>query len=247
MVDERWAMYDGFSDTDKHYVKWVRITKEFLKLAFAGGCHEVSCPCSRCENRRMLSEYEMSIHLAKKEFMSNYLLWHQHGEVQLTVTDESNGNDDVDRMDDMVADIARGYDLESEDPPLEVQNFYRLLATSEEKVHDGTNVTVLQAVTYLMAFISKYNFLNQCYNNIVRLIINLIPVKHNLPKDLNQSNKIVSDFGMNYEKIDTCEKNCMSFWKEHKDDTECMHYGRSRYIKVVNKDGASVTTKVAVK
>jgi hypothetical protein len=72
MVDERWAMYDGFSDTDKHYVKWVRITKEFLKLAFAGGCHEASCPCSRCENRRMLSEYEMSIHLAKKEFMSNY-------------------------------------------------------------------------------------------------------------------------------------------------------------------------------
>jgi hypothetical protein len=46
-------------------------------------------------------------------------------------------------MDDMVADIGKGYDLESEDPPQEVQNFYRLLAASEEKVHDGTNVTVL--------------------------------------------------------------------------------------------------------
>jgi hypothetical protein len=40
---------------------------------------------------------------------------------------------------------------------------------------------------------------------------------------------------------------CMLFWKEHKDDTECMHYGRSIYVKVVNKDGASVTIKVAVK
>jgi hypothetical protein len=39
----------------------------------------------------------------------------------------------------------------------------------------------------------------------------------------------------------------MSFWKENKDDTECMHCGRSRYMKVVNKDGASVTTKVAMK
>jgi hypothetical protein len=37
----------------------------------------------------------------------------------------------------------------------------------------------------------------------------------------------------------------MLFWKEYKDDTECMHYGRSRYVKVVNKDIASVTTKVA--
>jgi hypothetical protein len=34
---------------------------------------------------------------------------------------------------------------------------------------------------------------------------------------------------------------------EHKDDTECMHYGRSRYVKVVNEDGAFITTKVAVK
>jgi hypothetical protein len=39
----------------------------------------------------------------------------------------------------------------------------------------------------------------------------------------------------------------MLFCKEHKDDTECMHCGRSRYVKVVNEDGASVTTKVAVK
>jgi hypothetical protein len=46
-------------------------------------------------------------------------------------------------MDDMVADIGRGYDLESEDSPLEVQNFYKLLAASEEKVHDGTDITVL--------------------------------------------------------------------------------------------------------
>jgi hypothetical protein len=37
----------------------------------------------------------MSAHLAKKEFMSNYLLWHQLGEVQPTVADESNKNDDV--------------------------------------------------------------------------------------------------------------------------------------------------------
>jgi hypothetical protein len=46
-------------------------------------------------------------------------------------------------MDNMVADIGRRYDLKCEDPPPEEQNFYRLLATLEEKVHDGTNVTIL--------------------------------------------------------------------------------------------------------
>jgi hypothetical protein len=177
-------MYDGFSDTGKHSPEWVWITKEFLKLAFTGGHREASCLCIRCENRRMLSKYEMFAHLAKKEFMLNYLLWHQHGEVQLAIADESDENDDIDWMDDMVADIGRGYDLEYEDPPLEVQNFYRLLAASEEKVHNGTNMTVLQAVTHLMGFKSKYSFSNQCHNDIVKLIIDLIPTKHNMPKDL---------------------------------------------------------------
>jgi hypothetical protein len=31
------------------------------------------------------------------------------------------------------------------------------------------------------------------------------------------------------------------------DDTKCMYYGRSRYVKVINEDVASVTIKVAVK
>jgi hypothetical protein len=40
--------------------------------------------------------------------------------VQHAVADESDENDDVDQMDDMVADVETGYDLESEDPPPEV-------------------------------------------------------------------------------------------------------------------------------
>jgi hypothetical protein len=75
--------------------------------------------------------------------MLNYLLWHKHGEVQPTVADESDENNAVDRMDDMVAVIGRGYDMESEQPPPRVPNLYRLLAASKENVHDGTDVTML--------------------------------------------------------------------------------------------------------
>jgi hypothetical protein len=143
MANNRRAMNVGFSDTGKHPAEWVQITKEFLELAFASGRCEASCPCGRCENRRMLSEYEMSTHLAMKGFMSNNLLFHRHGEVWPAVADEWDGNDDIDQMDDMVADIRRGYNLAFEDPLPEVKNFYRLLAASEEKVHDGTDMTVL--------------------------------------------------------------------------------------------------------
>jgi hypothetical protein len=36
--------------------------------------------------------------------MLNYLVWHQHGELQPPITDESDGNDNDDRMDDMITD-----------------------------------------------------------------------------------------------------------------------------------------------
>jgi hypothetical protein len=81
----------------------------------------------------------------------------------------------------------------------------------------------------------------------MKLIIDLILANYNMTKDLGQLKKIVVGLGMNYEKIDVCKRNCLLFWKEHKDDTECVHCGRSRYVKVVNEDGASVTTKVVVK
>jgi hypothetical protein len=103
-------------------------------------------------------------------------------------------------------------------------------------VHVGTNVIILQAVTCLMAMKSKYNFLNQCYIDIVKLIIDLIPAKHNMWKYLFQSKMIVVGLGINFEKIDVCEKNCILLWKEHKDDTECMHCGRFRYVKVIHED-----------
>jgi hypothetical protein len=92
-----------------------------------------------------------------------------------------------------------------------VQNFYKFLATLDEKVHDDTELTILQAVTRLMGMKSKYNFSNECYNDIMKLIIDLIPAKHNILKDLYQSKKIVAYLGMNYKKIDVCKRNCILF------------------------------------
>jgi hypothetical protein len=54
-------------------------------------------------------------------------------------------------MDEMVANIGREYDVGSgeQGQPPEVNNFYGLLAAADEKVHYGTDVTVLQEVTRL--------------------------------------------------------------------------------------------------
>jgi hypothetical protein len=89
-------MYDKFSDKGAHFIKWFEIANFFLKLAFAGDHHEKKFLCNRYRNRGMLSEYEMSGHIAKHEFMPNYLVWHQNREVQPPTIAESDRSDDED-------------------------------------------------------------------------------------------------------------------------------------------------------
>jgi hypothetical protein len=64
-----------------------------------------------------------------------------------------------------------------------------------------------------MGFKSKYYFSNQFYNDIVKLIIDIIPVKHYMPKDIYQFKKIVTGLRMNYEKIDAYKKIACCFGK----------------------------------
>jgi hypothetical protein len=89
-----------------------------------------------------------------------------------------------------------------------IDSFEQSGDTTEIGVHSlvHLNLTMLQAVMHLMTMKLKYNFSNQCYNDIVKLIIDLISMKHNMPKDLYQSKKIVASLGMNFEKINVCKK-----------------------------------------
>jgi hypothetical protein len=112
MVDDRRAMYDGFSKKSGHLAEWVRIVKEFLNKAFADGCRVAKCPCTICWNYRFLTRDKVQIHLYQEGFMPNYLAWHDHGEAdELPI--ESDGNEDNDRMDEMVVDISREYEIGS--------------------------------------------------------------------------------------------------------------------------------------
>jgi hypothetical protein len=52
---------------------------------------------------------------------------------------------------------------------------------------------------------------------------------------------------MKYEKIDVCKGNCIIFYKEHKNETKCLKYGKPRFVEVVNEDSEKVTTKITHK
>jgi hypothetical protein len=99
-----------------------------------------------------------------------------------------------------------------EDPPtLEVQKFFELLKTSEEAVHEHKIMFLLSFVTQLIAIKSKFAFSSNCYKELLKLFSDVLPANHKVPRDMYQSKKLLSVLGMDYEKIDVCQDNCILF------------------------------------
>ncbi|WVZ94448.1 hypothetical protein U9M48_040337 [Paspalum notatum var. saurae] len=90
---------------------------------------------------------------------------------------------------------------------------------------------------------SKYFFSNQCFNDLVQLIGDVLPQPHKLPNDMYQCKRLTKSLSMGYEKIDMCTNNCMLFWDDHKDEKKCLNYGKGRYVEVVNENGEKVYVK----
>jgi hypothetical protein len=100
----------------------------------------------------------------------------------------------------------------TEDPPTaEVEVFFKFLKASEESLHEHTEVTLLTFIIRLMAIKFKYFFSNNCYNDLVKLISDILLKPHKVTKDMYQSKKMMSPLGLKYEKIDVCPDNYMLF------------------------------------
>jgi hypothetical protein len=138
-------------------------------------------------------------------------------------------------MDEMLEDI--GIELPEDPPTTEVEAFFNLLKASKQPLHEHTEVTLLAFITRLMAIKSKYFFSNNCFNDLMKLISDILPKPHKVPKDMYQSKKLMSALGMSYEKIDVCPNSCMLFWKEHANEKKCLECGALRFIEVVTEDG----------
>jgi hypothetical protein len=66
-----------------------------------------------------------------------------------------------------------------------------------------------------MAIKSKYFFSNNCYNEFLKLLGDVLPKLDKLSKDMYHSKTIIKCLAMDYEKIDVCKNNCILFMKEH--------------------------------
>jgi hypothetical protein len=227
-------------------VEWMDKATTSLDRAFLQ-TQIVWCASSLCHNPRCLEDKRtIAIHLCKNGYMLGYEVWTFYSESGTRVVAKDKHDCDVgevDRMDEMLEAIQAEV---TEDPPTtKVEAFIKLLKASKELLHEHTEVTLLAFITLLMAIKSKYFFSNNCYNDLMKLISDILPKPHKVLKDMYQSKKMMSALDLKYEKIYVCLDNDMLFWIEHAN--KCLECGQSRFIKVVAQNGEKVTTEVAQK
>jgi hypothetical protein len=150
--------------------------------------------------------------LCKNDSMPDYEVWIIHDESGTGVIAEDEHDcdvGDVDRMDKMLEAIQAEV---IEDPPTaEVEAFFKLLKASKELLQEHIEVTLLAFITQLMAIKSKYFFSNNCYNDLIKLISDILLKPHKVPKNMYQSKKIMFALSLKYEKINVYPDNCMLF------------------------------------
>jgi hypothetical protein len=254
MVDQgRGWMYGGWKKSGAHTMEWMNKTHEFIGRAFSGPPDEgLKSPCSRYRNTLRHDKRTLTLYLCKFGFMPSYEVWTHHGKTihqrTASVAEEEEDRSGGDRMDEMLDAIRSELKTNHEDPATpEVQKFFNMLRASEESLHEHMIVSVLTFVTCITSIKSKFAFSNKCYKELLSLISDVLSSNHKMPKDMYESKKLLSAFGMEYEKIDVCKHNCMIFYKEHKDEIKCLKYGKSRFVEVINEDGEKVMMKITHK
>jgi hypothetical protein len=94
---------------------------------------------------------------------------------------------------------------------VEVEAFFKFLKASEEPLHEHIEVTLLAFITRLVTIKSKYFFSNNYYNDLLKLMSDILLKPHKRPKDMYQSKNMMSALSLKYEKIDVYPDNCMLF------------------------------------
>jgi len=77
---------------------------------------------------------------------------------------------------------------------------------------------------------------NRALEGVLNLFSRFLPKGHCVPNTMEKVQRVVQNLGLDFVKIDTCEKDCVLFWKENANLDTCPKCSQSRWK--MTDDGA---------
>ncbi|XP_016468630.1 uncharacterized protein LOC107791134 [Nicotiana tabacum] len=246
LVPSRKGVTTEFLEGMEGFVEFALMQHDFVSNG------SIRCPCSRCRNiSGFLEPHDVRAHLYKHGFMPNYYQWESHGEPFIPISRPQPSRNTEKEIGPeittenpyrtMVLDAighsfnfeSDGFNLDGEEeqpPNRNAQEFFDMLKASEEPLFDGcVNHSTLSAVCRLLNIKSEFNMSDNCYNQILLFLKELLPEDAKLPNDYYRTKQMVAKLGLGYEKIDVCKTGCILYYKGNKDKVNCPKCGQPRY------------------
>ncbi|KAK6784233.1 hypothetical protein RDI58_017687 [Solanum bulbocastanum] len=219
LVPSRTTVTSEFIEGVRRFIEFALMQPDFVSNG------SIRCPCSKCKNSSgFLEPHDIRSHLYKHGFMPNYHQWESHGESFVPISrpqlgintgDEIGANKTpINPYRTMVLDAAGpsfnldsdvfDMDIDEEEPPNQnAKEFFEMLKAAEEPLFDGCRThSPLSAVCRLLNIKSESNMSDNCYNQILLFLKELLPEDAKLPVDYYRTKQMVAKLGLRYEKID---------------------------------------------
>ena len=116
-----------------------------------------------------------------------------------------------------------------EGPNEDALRFMKLLKDANQTCYEGCKYfSKLSAIVHLYHMKCLNGWTNKSFTMLLQFLLDFLPSNAKLPKDYYEARKIIKDLGLSYEKIHTCPKDCILYWKENVNLETCLNCNRSR-------------------
>ncbi|XP_020249397.1 uncharacterized protein LOC109826788 [Asparagus officinalis] len=145
-----------------------------------------------------------------------------------------------DSEDDIVDDVQDATEIQDvDDPegfgdahiPEDLDRIMKLLEDSEKDLYEGcTEYSRFSFMLELLHIKNLSGMANTYFEMLLDLLRKVVPGgERSIPKTTYAAKQIVSDLGLDYNKIDACPNDCILYYKDNKELQECPTCGVSRW------------------
>ncbi|XP_057250065.1 uncharacterized protein LOC130591152 [Beta vulgaris subsp. vulgaris] len=120
----------------------------------------------------------------------------------------------------------------------EETKYNRLKEASKESLYEGcTTFSKLSFLLHLFHLKCMFHWSTESFNKLLELLLDAFPYIMEFPSSYYESMKIIKDLGLGYEKIHACPNDCMLYWGDFADKSECHICHTPRWQNVKGKQG----------
>ncbi|KAK9071565.1 hypothetical protein SSX86_007993 [Deinandra increscens subsp. villosa] len=222
-MDRSWISSNRLS---KAYGEGVNAFLEFAQINNPNS-DVIPCPCVECINLIHHSIGNVRYHLFARGFDENYKVWYFHGEtnseVEVNCPDE-NRPPEFDYTKEMLRDAFTYVEKEPD-------SLKSLLEECDKPLYEGSNYNALSGLLIFQQLKGQFGWSDASFDALLGALKKILPSNNTILSSVYEAKKLLKGIGLQYEKFHASENDCVLFWNEHKDASECPTCGTSRWTK----------------